>query len=144
MSLITIFGGAFQTSAGEVMSNGTLLFELSHDEQETGTTPPGQVVSGLKVRVSLDSKGNVPLADNIQLWSNSELLPSGSFYILRGWDETGTDAYGPQFITIPDDNPPYDLGNIVPAFPPGNGLGGGVGATLILKTNHVVNPVQSI
>ena len=54
---IQITGGAFQDFEGNVLANGYLTMQLSHDEQEA--VDPGEVVAGLILRVPLDANGNV-------------------------------------------------------------------------------------
>jgi len=142
VSLVQIINGHFQDMMGNPLANGTLLFELCHDEQEP--IDPGQVVAGIKKTVQLDSGGNVPASPLSQLWANSELTPSGSCYTLKAYDSTGAFVYGPQYITIPDSSP-YDLGNIVPIAPPGGCAGDtGGGSSIVLQTNGVNNSSQAL
>ena len=55
---IQIEGGLFQNFEGAPLANGTLLVQLSHDEQET--VDPGLVTGYPKITIALDSNGNIP------------------------------------------------------------------------------------
>ena len=141
MALNTISGGAYQDMTGLPLKNGSLLFELSHDEQETSTTPHGQVVGGLKRTIFLDNNGNV--ATGSQLWANDVMSPANSYYIVKAFRQDGTLALkSPQYWQIPSSPNPFDLGTLVPANPPGSGLGSF--SSITLQTNEVNNGSQTL
>jgi hypothetical protein len=138
---IQIFGGAFQNMEGGALSFGYLIIELSHDENLASV--PEQIVGGLKVKVNLDISGNIPLLPPTYLFVNSLITPANSYYIVRGFDQSGTTAFAsPQLWTIPASPDPYNVGNIIPASPPGSGLS--VSGQITLQTNSVNNSVQNL
>lgn len=140
---LTLFGGNFQDAEGNVLNAGYLLFELSHDEEYV--IGSSQIVAGLKFRVTLDSTGNIPLTPATKIYSNDVLLPSGSFYLVRCFKADGTSAWSaPQYWQLNASPNPLDVGTIVPANPPGSGLAGTGGSTLLLQTNEANNGDQSL
>lgn len=141
MSLNTLSGGAFQNIDGAPLSNGFLVFELSHDEQETTTSPNGQVVAGLRKTVYLDNNGNVVAGST--MWANDSLNPANSFYFVTAYDSTGKPVWKyPQQVTVTSSPSPFVLGTIVPSNPPSSG-GAAVGS-LLLQTNGTNNGSQSL
>lgn len=143
MPNLQLFGGHFQNGVGAPISGGTLLFTLSHDEQYT--VGSSQIVAGQKFTTTLDSNGNIPLTPAFKIWDNASLLPSGSFYIVRLFDNSGAEVWNaPQYWQLNASPNPLDVGTIVPANPPGSGLAGTGGATLLLQTNETNNGDQSL
>jgi hypothetical protein len=139
----TLSGGAFTDCEGNVLANGFLIFELSHDEVETSTTPNGQVVGGLKKKVFLDNNGNV--VANTGIWANDVMNPSGSFYIVKAYTNSGIPAWKyPQYWTIPSAPNPYNLSAAVPSNPPTSGLGGTPVDFILLQTNGSNNSDQTL
>lgn len=82
--MINIYNGTFQCSNGSPVANGSLELRLSWDS--TQTVSPGTVVAGSPIIISLDSNGNAP---KTTIWSNAELIPSGSYYIAKIYDDNG-------------------------------------------------------
>lgn len=141
MGLNTLTGGAFQDFEGNPLVNGYLIFELSHDEQETATSPSGQVVGGLKKQIQLDANGNAAVGS--QVWSNDVMVPAGSYYIVNAYRANGATAWlSRQFWTIPSSPSPFDLGTLTPINPPGQGLLSA--GSLTLQTNEVNNGSQAL
>jgi hypothetical protein len=139
----TLSGGAFTDCEGNVLANGFLTFELSHDEVETSTTPNGQVVAGLKKKVFLDNSGNV--VTNTGIWSNDVMNPAGSFYIVKAYTNSGVLAWKyPQYWTIPSAPNPYNLSAAAPLNPPTSGLGGTPVDFILLQTNGTNNSDQTL
>jgi len=137
---LQIYGGNFQDLEGNPLNKGYLLLELSHDESATNAS--SQTVAGLKLRITLDSMGSIPLIPATNVWSSTALLPSGSFYIVRCFKSDGTEAWAvPQYWTLVSTPNPLNVGTIVPSNPPGAGGSGGL--TLLLQTNSVNNGNQS-
>lgn len=136
---LTINGGAFQTFEGQPVANGNLLLSLSHDEQYS--IGPSQIVSGLKIKIPLDSSGNIN--PSVLVYSNDTLLPSGSFYTVYCYEADGTLVWGPQYWSLTALPNPLNVANVVPTFPPNSGLSGGGGATLLLETNGTPNGSQT-
>ena len=141
MGLNTVTGGGFQDITGQPLSNGYLDWELSHDEKETTTTPNGQVVGGLKRRIFLDNNGNAVTGS--QLWATDVMSPANPFYIVKGFKADGTPAFkAAQNWQIASSPSPFDLGSLVPANPPGSGLGSF--SSITLQTNEVNNGSQTL
>jgi len=135
-------GGNFQNASGAVIAGGKLLLTISHDESYA--SGPSQIVGGQKFTVTLDNNGNIPVSPAFKVYDNADLLPSGSFYIVRLFDSTGAEVWAsPQYWTLLASPNPIDVGTIVPTNPPGSGLNSG-GATLLLQTNEVNNGSQSL
>jgi hypothetical protein len=135
----TIYGGAFQDASGNTLANGYLTMQLSHDEQES--VDPGQVVSGLSLRVPLDANGNI--VGTVYVWPNDQLDPSNSYYIVNAYRRDGTLAWGaPQFVSVPSSPSPYNVGNWIPVNPVASGTGAPVGS-LLLQVNGINNADQA-
>jgi len=138
----TLTGGRFQSWDGQVLANGFLGFELSEDAQEVCTG--GLVVAGLPFRIFLDNLGSV--AGRPQIWSNDNLDPVDTYYVVNAFRHDGTPAWRtPQFWVLPSLPDPYDVGNIVPVNPPTPccpPLTPG-GIVLLLQTNGVNNGSQT-
>src|SRR6266850_4568223 len=99
MALVTLSGGKFQSSSGEILDSGYLTMTLSHDEQDPSTAT--QIAAGIPVRIQLDNSGNVSVGQ--QVWSTDPLLPIGAYYIIEAFRQDGTTAWeSPQFETVPD------------------------------------------
>lgn len=143
MALVQIQGGGFQNLQGEVLVNGYLVLELSHDEQDSSPTPTTQVLGGLRKTIQLDMTGNIPSSPAVKIHANSTLLPAGSFYTVMAFQQNGTQAWrSPQYWIIPNTDP-YNVGNIIPTNPPASGSSGG-GSTLLLQVEGVNNASQSV
>ena len=141
MGLNNLTGGAFQDMTGSPLQNGYLDCELSHDEQETSTSPHGQVVGGLHRRIFLDNNGNAVTGS--ALWANDVMSPASSYYIVKAYRSDGTLAWkAPQYWTITSAPSPLDLGTLVPTNPPGGGLGSF--SSITLQTNEVNNGSQTL
>jgi len=134
--------GGFTDFEGNPLNAGYLLMELSHDENYS--VGPNQVVGGLKLTITLNSTGNIPVSPATLVWSNDVLTPGGSFYIVRAFKSDGTEAWkSPQYWTLAASPNPLDVGTIVPQNPPSAGLSGG-NTTLLLETGGAVNSNQSL
>jgi hypothetical protein len=63
------------------------------------TVPTGTLISAeRKSRINLDSNGNVtgiPV-----FWQNSDLNPSGTYYVATGYSVIGQRVFGPISLTI--------------------------------------------
>ena len=138
---IQITGGLYQNFEGSPLANGYLIVQLSHDEQES--VDPGLVTGMPKIKISLDSNGNIPVSPATMIWPNDQLLPSGSQYGVWGYASDGTFVFGPQFWTLTSAVSPYNVANQLPSNPPGNGAGSG-SSSLILETNGTQNSNQAL
>ena len=133
--------GGFTDFEGNPLNLGYLLLELSHDENYS--VGPNQVVGGLKIKITLDANGNIPVSPAVKVWSNDVLTPGGSFYIVWAFKSDGTEAWAsPQYWTLAASPNPIDVGTIVPTNPPG--AGGSGSTTLLLETNSTTNSNQSL
>jgi hypothetical protein len=132
--------GNFVDMEGSPLSNGYLLWELSHDERYSVSN--SQIVAGLKIRVTLDTSGNVPTNPATLIYSNDVLTPAGSFYTVRAFKSDGTEAWkSPQYFQLNASPNPLDLGTLVPVNPPGGLIAGG-NTSITLQTNSVNNTSQ--
>ncbi len=133
-----ITGGAFQDFEGNVLANGYLTMQLSHDEGES--VDPGQVVGGLSLRVPLDPFGNI--AGTVLVWPNDQLNPANSYYVVNAYRRDGTQAWlSPQFQTVTTSPSPFNVGAWVPNNPPSGGAPVG---SILLQTDGVNNQSQSV
>jgi hypothetical protein len=104
--MITITGGQFQYPDSSPIVGGTVLFELSEDDQELVTEAGGWVCANVPIKFMLDDSGNVPAGSKI--WSNAELRSSaydsktqqGTYYIVRVFDVNGLPVSGFPVIWI--------------------------------------------
>jgi hypothetical protein len=107
-----IIGGSFQDFQGNVLANGYLILQLSHDEGET--VDPGIVAAGLPLRVALDASGNV--AGTVSVWPNDQLSPADSYYTVNAYRRDGAIAWlSPQNQTIPSSPSPFNVGTWIPS-----------------------------
>jgi hypothetical protein len=92
-----IIGGAFQDFEGNVLANGYLTMQLSHDEQES--VDPGNIVGAFALRVPLDANGNI--AGTVSVWPNDQLNPASSYYVVNAYRADGAQAWlAPQLQTV--------------------------------------------
>jgi hypothetical protein len=134
-----IVGGNFQDAAGNPLAYGYLTFRLVSD----GSGSLSQVVAGILVTVPLDVNGNVAesgdfgfelengtgvilledgvdillledqTGDDVELWVNSSLLPSGTVYRIKAYSAAGQLAWQSENV-IPAGAGAYDLGTLAP------------------------------
>jgi hypothetical protein len=133
-----IIGGSFQDAAGNPLANGTLVFELSQDEQ---SPTPGQVGASRKIQVSLDSSGNVPSSPPVYVWANDSLNPLNSFYRVTAYSAIGQPIWGPQNQQVPSSPSPFSLGNWVPNS---INLSATPAPSILLETNGTKNGSQAL
>ena len=140
MALNLLSGGNFRDCEGNPLADGTLEFELSHDEQETAT--PSQVVGGLKRTIYLDNTGNVASGQSVE--ANDAMNPSGSYYIVMAYRSDGTRAWkAPQYISVTTSPSPFNLSAVVPSNPPAQSSSS-EGSGILLQTNGVTNSDQAL
>jgi len=99
--------GTFVDPQGNPLQNGYLVLRLSHDGQ-SGT--PNQVVSGFRLRVTLNSNGQISPA--VGIYSNSGLLPANTFYRITVYAADGTEVVPVSAVTIPNTPTPVDLATL--------------------------------
>ncbi|MGA7401143.1 MAG: hypothetical protein WBW38_14045 [Candidatus Sulfotelmatobacter sp.] len=133
-----IIGGNFQDFEGNVLANGYLTMQLSHDAEES--VGPGQVVAGFPRRVPLDANGNI--AGTVLLWPNDQLNPANTYYIVNAYRHDGTLAWAaPQFQTVTTSPSPFNVGVWIPNNPPSGGAPVG---SILLQHNGINNSSQAI
>lgn len=113
MALIGLTGGGFSSPNGSPLNNGWLTLTLSHDEQSDGSK---QLMAGLTFRIFLDNNGNA--ATGSQAYATDQMLPTGAFYYVTIFDNTGRQvSTGNQKLTLASSPDPYNLGSWVPTLP---------------------------
>jgi hypothetical protein len=133
-----IIGGGFQDAAGNPLANGTLIFELSQDEQ---SPTPGQIGASRKVTVTLDSTGNVPASPAVYIWANDSLNPLNSYYRVTAYTALGQPVWGPQNQQVLSSPSPFNLNAWVPNS---INLSATPAPTITLQTNEVANGSQTL
>ncbi|HET9283175.1 MAG TPA: glycosyl hydrolase family 28-related protein [Candidatus Angelobacter sp.] len=111
MAIGNIFGGAFQDAGGNVLSGGSITFQLSNAALVIGT---GQIVQNVPQTFTLNNLGSVPA--NTPLWFNDQLQPNGTHYIVTIYNSNGALVRGPEDWVIAGSSP-VDLGTIVISSP---------------------------
>lgn len=113
-----IVGGGFQDASGNPLSNGWLVFSLSHDSNIAVLGGPNgmQVAAGLQVTLFLNGLGNI--VPNSYLWTNDSLTPFGSYYRVNAFNFQGVQAWAfPQIFIIQPYAATIDIGTITPQIP---------------------------
>jgi hypothetical protein len=100
--------GTFVNPQGVPLANGYLVMQLSHDGQ---SATPNQVVSGFRLRVTLNSSGQISPA--VAIYSNTGLLPANTFYRITVYAADGTEVVPVSAVTIPNTPTPVDLATLV-------------------------------
>jgi hypothetical protein len=137
-SKVQLINGNFQDAEGNVLALGNLVLELSQDEQLSSLA--GQVASGIKITISLNSSGSVSTSPPQSVWPTDVMNPSGASYTVWAYTAEGQLAWGPNYgLTIPS-GATYDLDNWVPNSTTGGG-GASVGS-ILLQSNGVNNGDQ--
>lgn len=85
----------FTDSEGSPLSNGYLIIRINTD----ALSPVGQLCSQLLVRVPLDEDGVIEGTPQFQ--PNISLMPTGTYYVLRAYTESGQLALGPIIVVVP-------------------------------------------
>lgn len=135
-SKVTLTGGAFQDSEGNVLANGTLKFVLSQDASIAGV---GSIASGIAVTVQLDANGNV--AANQQIWGNDQMSPINCYYRVTGYSAAGQSVWGPNNQQVFGNGGTFSLSTWIPNQviswnPPSSAP--------LLETNGVLNTKQTL
>ena len=84
--MITLTGGHIQGPNNVPVPNGTVELILSQDAQVIAS-PFGQVMGNIPVIFGFDVNGN--LLAGAQIWSNTELTPAGTAYLVNFYDKNG-------------------------------------------------------
>jgi hypothetical protein len=139
MALVQIVGGNFTDAQGTVLANGKLRFVLNQDYQSSS---PAWVGAGIQVDIPLDDTGNVSSDPAYFLEATDGMVPSGAYYIVTAYSQSGQLAWAsPQIQPILSSPDPYDLGAWIPnqTVPPASPSAG----SITLQTNGINNPVQN-
>ena len=110
MAKVTLTGGNFQDSEGNVLALGYLTMQLSQDETVLGI---GQICSGITITIKLDSNGSVVASPAQAVWGNDVMLPVNSYYRVTGYTAQGQIAFGPNNQQVIGAGP-FDVGTWVP------------------------------
>lgn len=106
-----IIGGGFQDSEGNLLANGYLQLQLNQDETVNTST---LICSGLVITVPLDVNGNIVTSPAYSFWPNDLISPSGSFYTVTAFTQSGERVWGPNSQQILSSPSPFDVGAWVP------------------------------
>lgn len=98
---------AFQDPQGNVLANGSIVFDLTVPAEIPGG---GQVVP-TRVDVLLTSGGLIP--GSAVIWGNDQLNPGGTLYQVRIFNSNGLLVEGPVFWSITG-TAPIDLSGMIP------------------------------
>lgn len=85
---------AFTDPSGLPLSGGYILLSIDADVQ----SPSGLLCAGMTMRQDLDGNGTVLTIP--QVWSNTDLLPAGSCYLLSAYAADGQLALGPMKVQV--------------------------------------------
>ena len=75
---VQLIGGPFTDSELNVLALGSLVMELSQDEQISTTA--GQACGGIKITIALDASGDVVTSPAQFVLPTDQLVPAGAFY----------------------------------------------------------------
>lgn len=138
---VQLIGGPFTDSELNVLALGTLVMELSQDEQIS--TMAGQACGGIKIKVALDVDGNVVSSPAQYVLPTDQLIPVGAFYTVWAYSAEGELAWGPNYnLLVPLGGGTFNVNNWVPNSSGNNG-GGNTGG-LTLQTNGTNNQSQQV
>jgi hypothetical protein len=114
--LITLINGHVQGPNNVAVANGSISLQLQSDSQVIAS-PFGQVEAGIPVTFKFDANGNMPAS--AQIWSNAELTPSGTSYLVNFYDQNGarTNVTPMVWIFSQGNGSTVDIGTIVSASP---------------------------
>ncbi len=99
--------GNFQNPAGNPLANGYLLMHLSQDGQVNGTS---QITSGAKIKILLDSSGNIITSPLQSVWPNDVITPSTTTYTVTAYSASGQLVWGPNSVQVLSTPSPYQVG----------------------------------
>lgn len=133
-----IIGGNFMDPSGAPLANGYLILQLSQDEQ---SYIPSEIGAGRKIRVDLDSTGNLPSSPPVYVFANDALNPTNSWYSVSAYTADGQRVWGPNTVQILSSPSPFNISNWVP-----NSITSGSAPAPIptLETNGVKNGSQTL
>jgi hypothetical protein len=111
--VITLSNGYVQGPNNVAVASGSVTFTLSQDANVIAA-PYGQVAAGVSVRFYFDQTGK--LIGSPQIWSNAELNPSGTYYLVNFYDVNGARVNQTpfQWTFSQSAGTTADIGNILP------------------------------
>lgn len=113
-----LVGGSFQDNQGNVLSNGWLTFQLSHDANVAvlGSPTGSQVTAGQITTMLLNQNGSLcPLQ---YIWTNDVLTPAGSYYLVTAYNSQGLQVWAnKQIMYIQPYTASINIGTITPNTP---------------------------
>jgi hypothetical protein len=140
MAVRQVVSCPWQDEQGNVLANGKIVFEASGDALVTGT---GELCSGIKGSLSLDSSGQVVTSPPQYMWPTDQMVPSNITYTVWVYAANGELAWGPNYgLTVPSGAGSFNICTWIP-----NQIGGSSGASagsLTLQTNGVNNGSQQL
>jgi hypothetical protein len=86
--------------------------EVMQDEQLSSNA--GQVCSGIKIKITLDSSGDVSTSPPQSVWSPENMIPSGASYTVWGYTAEGQLAWGPNYGLDVPIGATFDVDNWIP------------------------------
>jgi hypothetical protein len=104
---VQIIGGAFQDATGNPLANGYLLMELSQDGQVNSNT---EIAAGFKLKIPLDSSGNIITSPAQFVWPNDVISPANTFYIVSAYTFAGQLVWGPNAVQVFSTPSPFPIG----------------------------------
>lgn len=111
--MINLTGGNVQTLAGVAVPGGSLTLQLNGDAVVIAT--PGFVPSAYQRTFPFDSTGN--LSGSCKLWSNAELNPPGTQYLVTFKDANGSRISNQIWQFTQSSGATVDIGTIIPVAP---------------------------
>jgi hypothetical protein len=138
---VQLIGGPFTDSELNVLALGTLVMELSQDEQISTTA--GQACGGIKISIQLDVDGNVVTSPAQYVLPTDQLVPSGASYTVWAYSAEGELSWGPNYnLLVPTGGGTFNVNDWVPNSS-GSNSGGNTGG-ITLQTNGVNNGSQAL
>ena len=124
MALNQLIGGAFQDIFQTPLANGYLILELRHSSVNTNgytyedtSTTTQQITGGAKIKIPLDSSGNIVTSPTYSVFTNDSLTPD-SYYLVSCYTSNGQLVWGPNAERVLASPSPFDIGAWVPHQPP--------------------------
>ncbi len=108
---VQLTGGNYQDAAGNVLANGYLIMELSQDGQVNTST---ELAAGRKIKIFLDSSGNVVTSPPQYVWPNDVITPPNTFYIVSAYTFAGQLVWGPNAVQVFSTPSPFPIGTWPP------------------------------
>lgn len=116
MATNQLSGGGLQDSAGNIIANGRMVFRLS--APATDSTGTIQICNDYEFEAPLDQNGNITGGDlSTFAWPNDQIIPDGTYYMVKVYAEDGELAWGPNAVFILSSPEPFNVSAWVPSNP---------------------------